>query len=249
MDTARRSHNPRSAAVSAEDQPQRPGIPAGTRWHQQPPLGPTCCGWCSAHTAVLREESSRRTRILQSCSTEENNSRHRSRKSPSSEPISAGEFLVSSVLQLFKILARREDFAVALPISRAPENCLGRRAFGPGGTPQEISRGQARASGRGPRLPRQTGHAPAGHRRSFWRRPPRTVSATTRRLGPVGPPASDQHSGPFLRYPAGARSDPERFPGAASAGADLPPANLLRCPSGTGTGCSPTDQGKPLARD
>ena len=30
----------------------------------------TCCGWCSAHTAALREESSRRARILQSCSNE-----------------------------------------------------------------------------------------------------------------------------------------------------------------------------------
>ena len=171
------------------------------------------------------------------------------RKSPISDPISSSYSLVFSVLQLFKILARREDFAVVLPISRLPENCLGRRTFGPGGTPQEISRGQARASGRGPRLPRQTGHAPAGHRRSFWRRPRRSVSATTRRLGPVGPLASDQHPGPFLRCPAGARSDPARYPGAASAGADLPPANLLRCPSGTEAGCSCTDQGKPLARD
>ncbi len=42
----------------------------------------------------------------------------------------------------------------------------------------------------------------------------------------------------FLRCPAGARSHPARFPGAASAGADLPPANLLRRPSGTETGRS-----------
>ena len=158
------------------------------------------------------------------------------RKAPISDPILSSYSLVLSVLQLFNIPTRRGDFAVVLPISRLPENCLGRRTFGPGGTPQEISRGQARASGRGPRLPRQTGHAPAGHRRSFWRRPRRSVLATPRRLGPVGPLASDQHPGPFLRCPAGARSDPARFPGAASAGADLPPANLLRCPSGTETG-------------
>ena len=69
MNTARRSRNPRSAAVSAEDQPQRPRIPASTRWNQRRPLGPTGCGWCSAHTAALREKSSRRARILQSCST------------------------------------------------------------------------------------------------------------------------------------------------------------------------------------
>ena len=33
-------------------------------------MRPTRCGWCSAHTAALREKSSRRARILQSCSTE-----------------------------------------------------------------------------------------------------------------------------------------------------------------------------------
>ncbi len=45
-------------------------------------------------------------------------------------------------------------------------------------------------------------------------------------------------SGHFLRCPAGARSQTAGFPGAASAGADLPPANLLRSPSGTGAGRS-----------
>ena len=59
---------------------------------------------------------------------------------------------------------------------RPPENGRRRLALRPGGTPQEISRGQARASGRGPRSPRRTGHAPAGHRRSFWRRPPPPAS-------------------------------------------------------------------------
>ena len=70
MNTERRSRNPRSAAVSAEDQPQRPRILGGTRWNQRRPVRPTCCGWCAAHTAALRENSSRRERILQSCSTE-----------------------------------------------------------------------------------------------------------------------------------------------------------------------------------
>ena len=51
------SSNPRSAAVSAEDQPQRPRIPAGTRWNPRHPTRSTCCGWCSAHTAALRESS------------------------------------------------------------------------------------------------------------------------------------------------------------------------------------------------
>ena len=76
----------------------------------------------------------------------------------------------------------------------------------------------------------------------------RAVSATARRLRQVGPPMIGQHPGPFLRCPAGARSHSARFPGAASAGADLPPANLLRRPSGTGTGRPRTDKGKPPAQ-
>ena len=62
--TARQSRNPRRAAVSAEAQPQRPGIPAGTGWNHRRPMRPNGCGWCFADTAALREKSSRRTRIL-----------------------------------------------------------------------------------------------------------------------------------------------------------------------------------------
>ena len=69
MNTGRRSRNRRSAAVSAEDQPQRPRILADIRWNPRHPVRPTCCGWCSAHTAALREKSSCHARILQSCST------------------------------------------------------------------------------------------------------------------------------------------------------------------------------------
>ncbi len=141
-----------------------------------------------------------------------------------------------AALRLFKIPTRRADFAVAPATLRSPENCRRRVARRPGGTPQEISRGQARPSGRGPRLTRLTRHAPAGHRRSFWRGPPRNFSSTARRLGRIGPPVIGPHPGAFLRCPAGARSHLARFPGAASAGAALPPANILRCPSGTGTG-------------
>ena len=54
MDTEKRSHNPRSAAVSAADQPQRPRNRACPRWIPRRPLRPTRCGWCSAHTAALR---------------------------------------------------------------------------------------------------------------------------------------------------------------------------------------------------
>ena len=100
-----------------------------------------------------------------------------------------------------EFLAVREDFTVALATTRSSENCRRRLALRPGGTPQEISRGQARASGRGPRLPRRTGQAPAGPRRNFWRRPPRSRSATTRRLGPIGTPVIVQHRGPFSSMP------------------------------------------------
>ena len=43
-------------------------------------------------------------------------------------------------------------------------------------------------------------------------------------------------SRPISSMPRGARSHSPRVPGAASAAADLPPANLLRRPSGTRTG-------------
>ena len=71
MDTERRGRNPRSAAVSAEDQPQQPRIRGGALRNRNRPLPPACCGWCAAHTAALREKSSRCARILQSCSTDE----------------------------------------------------------------------------------------------------------------------------------------------------------------------------------
>ena len=71
-------------------------------------------------------------------------------KSPISEPISASETLAFSVLQLCKILARRENFAAALAASRRPNKCRQRLALRPGGTPQEISRGQARPAGAAP---------------------------------------------------------------------------------------------------
>ena len=72
------------------------------------------------------------------------------RKAPISDPILSSYSLVLSVLQLFNIPTRRGDFAVVLPISRLPENCLGRRTFGPGGTPQEISRGKPAPAGAAP---------------------------------------------------------------------------------------------------
>ena len=95
--TARQSRNPRRAAVSAEAQPQRPGIRAGTGCFQRRPLAATGCSWCSAPTAALWEKSSQRARILPSCSTEKTGAGVGAKKSPISDRISASEFLVFSV--------------------------------------------------------------------------------------------------------------------------------------------------------
>ena len=183
MNTKRRSRNPRSAAVSAEDQPQQPRNLAGTRWNQRRPM--------------LR--------------------------APSRAP--------------GKILARREDFAVALATSRPPENGRRRLALRPGGTPQEISRGQARASGRGPRWPRRTGHAPAGHRRNFWRRSARSVSVTARRLG---------QAGQFFDAPLGHGATPHGFRGRRPLTRTCPRLISSGVPPGRETGGQP---GQPLSRN
>ena len=50
---------------------------------------------------------------------------------------------------------------------RPPEHGRRRRAFGPGGTPQEISRGQVRASGRRPRKPSREARCPSGASEKF----------------------------------------------------------------------------------
>ncbi len=85
MNTVRRSRSPRSAAVSAEDQPQQPRNVVGTLRNQRLSVRSTCCGWCSAHTAALREKSSRRARILQSCRTGRRSSNPRSATGPRSQ--------------------------------------------------------------------------------------------------------------------------------------------------------------------
>ena len=158
--------------------------------------------WQRARLAIRATvKPTRRARNLKSCRTEKTRADNGPRKSPISGPNPVGQFVVFSVLQLRRIRGCREAFAAALAASRRPKNCRQRLAFRPGGTPQEISRGQARASGRRPRLPRQTGHAPAGHRRSFWWRPPRSISATTRRLGPNGQPVIGRHPGPLSSMP------------------------------------------------
>ena len=123
-----------------------------------------------------------------------------------------------------KVLAAHEDFAAALAAGRRPRNCRQRLALRPGGTPQEISRGQARAAGAAPGCAAKRPMPQRGIEEVFGGVLPATFSAAL--------VASDH----FLRCPVGARSHAARYPGAASAGADLPPANLLRGSSGTGTG-------------
>ncbi len=106
---------------------------------------------------------------------------------------------------------------------RRTKNCRQRFAPRPGGTPQEISRGQARAAGAAP------GWAA---KRAM---PQRGIEEVFDGIFTAAFPPPLVATGHFLRCPAGARSHAARSPGAASAGADLPPANLLRRPSGTRT--------------
>ena len=178
MNTARRSRNPRSASVSAEDQPQRPRNRAGTQWKQWRPCAqPAAAG-------ALRTQP-------------------RSGKKPRGT----------------------RGFCAARAAGRRPKKCCRRLALRPGGTPQDISRGQARAAGAAP-----------GCCAAERAMPQRGIEEVFGGVLPAAFPSPLVASGHFLRCPVGARSQAARFPGAASAGADLPPANLLRRPSGTGTG-------------
>ena len=72
-------------------------------------------------------------------------------------------------------------------------------------------------------------------------------SGRAARVGPKPYPPAASYPDPFLRCPSGACSHLRWFPGAASAAADLPPANLLRCPSGTENARSRVEE-KPTAR-
>ncbi len=148
----------------------------------------------------------------------------------------AGQSLFFSALQLCKILSRCEVFSAALAASRRPRICRQRFALRPGGTPQEINRGQARAAGAAPGCAAELTMPQRGIEEVFGGG-----------FLPAFPPPLVA-SGHFLRCPAGARRHSARFPGAASAGADLPPANLRRRPSGTGTGRPCTHHGKTPAR-
>ena len=106
---------------------------------------------------------------------------------------------------------------------RGLKNCRQRFALCPGGTPQEISRGQARTAGAAPGVAAERAMPQRGIEEVFGSDFPAALPP------PLGA------SGHFLRCPVGAQSQTARSPGAASAEADLPPANLLRRPSGTRT--------------
>ncbi len=97
MNTERQSRNPRSAVVSAEDQPQQPGNGMAARGNQTLPVGPTCCGWCSAHTAALREKSSGRASILPGCSTEKTKNSQGARRSRIGDFSARSPFFVFSL--------------------------------------------------------------------------------------------------------------------------------------------------------
>ncbi len=108
-------------------------------------------------------------------------------------------------------------------VGRGLKNCRQRFALCPGGTPQEISRGQARTAGAAPGCAAERAMPQRGIEEVFGGDIPAAFPP---------PPVASGH---FLRCPVGAQSQMARFPGAASAEADLPPANLLRRPFGTRT--------------
>ena len=202
MNTGRRSRNRRSAAVSAEDEPQRPRILADIRWNPRRPVRPTCCGWCSAHTAALREKSSCHARILQSCSTA-GWSRDRTTWERHS---CAGGFACSERDRAVPVpegRRRRLAGGKSAPADAAPRK-LGRMALCPSGASKKWS-GML-----------------AGH--GLPNRPDATSSGGNDPVRPT-PETSPM---PRRGMPCSAGQ-----PGAAPAAAGLPPANFLRCPSGT----------------
>ena len=103
----------------------------------------------------------------------------------------------------------------------------------PGGTPEEISRGQVRARGRRPRKPCRVASCPSGASKKWpgmradhwWSDRPEATRGGGDAAGRATPTTS-----PMPRW---GRTGSAWQPGAAPADAGLPPANFLRCPSGT----------------
>ena len=186
--------------MSVEDQPQRPRLLRGTRWNRRRSVRPTCCGWCSAHTAALREKSSRRARILQGCSTE-----RRSRNKSGARPVPGRSACVGT---------RAVDYSDDLRAGYALR--AGTPGSGPRGTPEEISRGQVRPSGRRPRKPCRVAPCPNGASKK------KAQGDECWRNGCGGTPPKK-----FLRCPAGAGSVRRRNPGAAPAARACP--RLISC--------------------
>ena len=139
-----------------------------------------------------------------------------------------------------RILAAREDFPV-VPAASSPARRIAVAAWllVPEGRRRKLAGGKPASAGAAPGCRVKRDLPQRGIGEAFW---------AVRRRGQVGPTAMVRHPGPFLRCPAGARSHSSPLPGAASA-ADLPPANFLRRPSGTGTGRPRPDHGKAPARE
>ncbi len=123
-----------------------------------------------------------------------------------------------------KILAAREDFAAAWPPSDDQRIVANALLYVPEGRRRKLAGGKPAPRARPPVAPPNR-PCPSGASNKFFGG-----------VLPAAFPPTLVASGHFLRCPVGAQSDATRYPGAASAGADLPPANFLRRPSGTGTG-------------
>ena len=110
-------------------------------------------------------------------------------------------------------------------VGRGTKNYRQRCALRPGGTPQEISRGQARTAGAAPRFARPNVPCPSGASKKF--------------LATFSPQFFRHRSSPqafFFDAPLGHGARWLGFRGRRPLGRTCPPANFLRRPSGTGTG-------------
>ena len=134
-----------------------------------------------------------------------------------------GGRLCRAVLRLCKVPVFREDF----PAARSPaddQRIVAKASlFVPEGLRRKLAGGKPAQRARPPDCAAEP------------TMPQRGIEEVFGGILPAAFPPALVASGHFLRCPVGARRHAARYPGAASAGADLPPANLLRRPSGTRT--------------
>ena len=187
-----------------------------------------------------RVNSSRRTMVLQSCSTA------KTKNSPADIDSLMGEFPVLTPPRVFLCTTTLQNprasrgFFRCAGSQRSPRRiAVAAWLLVPEGRRRKLAGGKPASAGAAPGCRGKRDLPQRGIGEAFW---------AVRRRGQVGPTATVRHPGPFLRCPAGARSHSSPLPGAASA-ADWPPANLLRRPFGTGTGRPRTDHGKAPARE